>query len=361
MNATEKAEILKSKGYFYTTSNFATTKHRWYQYEKEALRAGNFLAAGATFAAATNAAYALHLQELKEARLGEQIHMTEDEIVAESNQPESPSVASEAPKHCACCGKSLESVPNLSIWKGELYCSYSCLSDKAEKESGLFGQSSPLAIHQPLAELEALRQQVASHAEWASVVKRQWDELLAEKVKLESDLQATQATIVQFGIESEAMRTDFAEKHAKDSRINLNLSEENAKQSRMLDAVIAENTANRIALHEIANNNWNADRMRRTALEAYKAPMQQTASLEALESTEAVTLTEDELRWIAEQWNGKVVVRINPFSVPTKYQHLVRFHHQSDLFTDFTIAPEYDTEINRKAIEARRKQFVEKA
>lgn len=217
------------------------------------------------------------------------------------------------------------------------------------------------AIPQPLAELEALRQQVASHAEWASVVKRQWDELLAEKVKLESDLQATQATIVQFGIESEAMRTDFAEKHAKDSRINLNLSEENAKQSRMLDAVIAENTANRIALHEIANNNWNADRMRRTALEAYKAPMQQTASLEALESTEAVTLTEDELRWIAEQWNGKVVVRINPFSVPTKYQHLVRFHHQSDLFTDFTIAPEYDTEINRKAIEARRKQFVEKA
>jgi hypothetical protein len=62
MNAKEKAAILKQAGYFYTTSNFASTKHRWYQGEGEALSASPWIAAGETFAAATNATYGLYLQ-----------------------------------------------------------------------------------------------------------------------------------------------------------------------------------------------------------------------------------------------------------------------------------------------------------
>lgn len=66
MNANEKAEILKQNGFFYTTSNFNTTKHRWYRNEDAALNGDLPVAAGATFAMAANAAYAEYLKSQNE-------------------------------------------------------------------------------------------------------------------------------------------------------------------------------------------------------------------------------------------------------------------------------------------------------
>lgn len=193
-------------------------------------------------------------------------------------------------------------------------------------------QSSLSTIPQPLAELEALRQQVA---------------------KLEGDLSLSNRN------------RDYARyQHEKAQRMALNLAEKNAQTRKenehmkeVID-IIADLDLISDGLELLADvGNWDVW----ATLQNFKEEVLDKASAEALESTDVVTLTDDELRWIAEQWNGKLVVRINPFSVPTKYQHLVRSHHQSDLFTDFMIAPEYDTPTNRKAIEARRLQLAEKA
>lgn len=117
-----------------------------------------------------------------------------------------------------------------------------------------------------------------------------WQNLEADRLKQQAINQYFEAFGQVSAIETKAPIDDSAwlNEQAKyeliieqKSRI-AELTAQVAKQSNMLDAVIAENTRNRIALHEIANNAWTADRMRRVALEAYKAPMQENASMEEI-------------------------------------------------------------------------------
>lgn len=312
MNATEKAEILKSKGYFYTTSNFATTKHRWYKNSV-------MIAAGASYAIVTKMAYQHYLDAQKE---------------AQSNQPES--VESDEPEGfmhpCENCGGSGVEINREGY---SVHC-YDCDGTGIHQDSEL-----ELVIPQPLAELEMLRQQVASHAEWASVVKRQWDELLAEKVKLEGDLQAAQ------------------EKHAKDSRINLNLSEENATLRRGIETEIVYHR------HSIeVNGRYNdafylgrvdAANHAKTRLEMLLVKPLPT---EALESTEAVTLSESEIELLAKMYNGECFIGLGDLLGEVGKRLLV-FSKKRGIFTEYHLDAEYRIPKNAFAIQARYEQLIE--
>lgn len=174
--------------------------------------------------------------------------------------------------------------------------------------------------NQPLAELEALRQQVA---------------------KLEGDLQAAQ------------------EKHAKDSRINLNLSEENATLRRGIETEIVYHR------HSIeVNGRYNdafylgrvdAANHAKTRLEMLLVKPLPT---EALEATEAVTLSESEIELLAKMYNGECFIGLGDLLGEVGKRLLV-FSKKRGIFTEYHLDAEYRIPKNAFAIQARYEQLIE--
>lgn len=235
-------------------------------------------------------------------------------------------------------------------------------------------QSNSLNILQPLAELEALRQQVGDLQALITELRAELEESAKElsevnvwrendKVytrKLEADLQAAQDDLLgQRTLAS--LRGKALEKY---SHMALNFAENIAQTRKEVQDVI-----DRLGKDIDEHNSISAPRIAHYRLELKKTIATDKASVEAPVSTEVVTLTGLELTWLAH-WDYciKKSNNIFSFSVPTGEMnvHMVDKMALELRLVDFSmhnwwsLMPEYDTEANRKAIEARRQQLSEK-